>query len=755
MNIDLKWRKYMKKILSALLILISIFCLWPRTTLAEDKYTIYYKDKTCEISKPIEFADGIYMIDISEISDIFDIKYKFMNQFIKIYFGKSYGYYFVRSDISDMSNLPLYSYSFLPYNTRGKIYLPLGFFESYYKFTVKIDNSLNSIVFYDEIDTDNNSDSVFYNSVYNYYIDLNDKFYVNIGDSDYNSSGFPVSISYDNQHINATITCEKLNSESLMLMRDYFGDYESSDEDIFYKAVAYKESYIYAANDYYRIRYFFNTNLLPETNMKIISKYVENIYGIDSNVILYNIIKPYYDTSIEETHITINIPVYSNMCIYNLDFKIEKGNLYDDVLQNITNTINSIHIKGLNPQTKTLNLFNNTVALNTANIGIYPNIDTYGTNYTEYVNNNLGFSIKYPSEMVPYFQNEITDNYIYKSYKLDSYTQLSISARASQNCMNMITDKVDALRGAYKNVLVLDSGFMTLEDKSCVYIKYQIFPNNVTTNVIEYIVTNNSLLVDVQLQTTKDEQIDKTLEIINDMLSSLKFFMPDEPAEPETDENILGEICESEDKISDFNQTEINLYSDIEDNYITMEITAGGQDSPESDTSEITGYRFNYPEGWEIDKISSDYASHNLYELKHPDLSSPLSIYIYDSEIPDDLERSSVINALYEMSDSVYTALQLPVGYPAVCAFSDNAKYLTSSKEERDGTIYIYKLFTYLDDMNRSRLCSTIDIVTENHLYSILVAVSDYITEDGAIINPLLKEAVNQVYESFKLISDK
>jgi len=546
----------------------------------------------------------------------------------------------------------------------------------------------------------------FTNLSYDYTLVLPDYAYIDFEKFDENKDRV-IDIQDKDGQFSAVIACDRMDEKTMELMRDYFNERSSTDEEIFQRYTQYKKSYFAALQDYYKRSFIYSENdeKSTEYNMKIFGEFNISIAEQESDVLLYNIIKSDNTGSVEETHLDILIPFWPNKSVYSINFTMGKGLLNAQVAGKISELLNSICLSGVQVQTEFFQDFAQENAVSAANMGIYAFPGRASKIYGILVNTDSRYVLTYPSTFVPYIQNSIIGKLDYKSFKINYNDYFSISAEPVPESGDAIQNKIDTIKMINAaSMKVIEEGTTKGFKNEYRFFKYKIETPEGPAYIQHYFIANNSRLYDVKLNSRFTRP---SAEIENEFLKtidSLVLF----PSSSSASEPV---------KLIKFTNSE-------------------------------EGYTVSYPEGWELSQNLSEDVNYDMFAIKNPDLSGALDILVAEGELESDLSSSEILKYISSKDAADLKKCFKKYNPPYE---GRPARFLNISYGIKDGNPYLYRLVNYLDSNNRSRLCGVVDIIRGKKVYSLFISVSEYLTADGKISDAGLQASINSIVGSFGL----
>lgn len=693
----------MKKIF--FLIFIALFSvMFAINIYAGNQLKLFYNNKLFTLSQEIVTQGNEYFINAKELTAVIGTSCKIdmdkrnltiiIGDLVKEYDIKSYDY-----TIIDASTISHNS----PQLINKTVYLPFNFITELYNVSLKYDKKSNMLYFFPKdtkIDT-------FINDKYNYNISIPENLYLDLNGSYDSFDASSISIMSEDNSFSASIICDSVNEATIKNMRFLLSDYDSPNSYIFDRIVEYKQSYFRSLMDSYKNEFLFG-NLdknLSESNIKIIRDYSEELFGQNSNIVLFNTINSNKFTSEEDTNLIITIPSYENETIYSLTFSMQKGSLNDHNINNIIQIIKGLTIKNLSKQENTLEILYDLTSITTANMGIYTNFQTSEKGYTTLEDDSNFFSIKYPSNYIPYLQNNFIDNHSYRSFKINHNSSFSITVEHLAGKSDRILNKIDSLKSYYSNkITVINVRNEYINDKEYTVFNYELDNNYTKEFVTNYYITNGLRLYTIQLNSLMLKPTEDILSEFKNIVASFEFTAPQ-------------------------SKKDINKPTSFV-KYLN------GRD----------GYSIFYPDNWSFQDSSQD-INYDFIEITNPNFSGPLNISINESEYTSKLTTIELLRytSSYDSSLSKYFK-----NYKTPYA-NKTYKLLNSNVTTNNDVTIIYKLVNYIDEGDRYKMCYSIDLIKNNKINSLFISASEYLFQDGVLADKDLNYILEFMTESFEI----
>lgn len=694
----------MKKILFFVIITLLV-AVSGINTYAENPLKLFYNEKLIDLSQEIITQGNEYFVYAKELSAVTGKKCKIdpsnkgmtltFNNTVKNYEIKSYDYNTIDSSTVNHD---------LPELINDKVYFPFSFIMKEYGVIVKYDKKANVVYFFPK----DNSMKSFTNIKYNYTLSIPDGFHLNLDESYDKFDISSVSFANKENNFSVSIVCDSVNKTVLKNMRFLLSDYTSSDKFIFDRIVDYKKSYFRSLLDSYKNEFLFGNmdSTLSESNIKIIKDYNEDFFGENSNVILFNTITSQKFLSKEDTNIIISIPSFENEMLYSLSFTLEKGALNDSNLNSIQQLIKGLKIENLPSQEDLPEVLRNMTSINAANIGIYPLISSSEIEYSVLRDDLNCYSIKYPSNFIPYLQNNFIDDNGYRSFKIDHNNFFSISCEPLPENSDGILEKIDTIKSYYNDkIKVVSIETKDISGKKFTMFNYEKESNNTKEFVTDYFIANGSRIYTIELNSLVLKPSQNILDEFNKIAASFDFITP-----------------ESSNTIN--NTSFVKYLNDRE------------------------GYSIFYPADWSVQDNSQD-INYDSIAITSPSFSGPLNIVINESEY-----RSNLTTAELLRYTTGYDSANLNKYFKNYTTPYTNKKFkvLKSSVATYTNMTMIYKLVNYLDDGDRYKMCYSIDLIKNNKINSLYISASEYLFQDGVLADKNLNYILDYMCRSFRAV---
>lgn len=691
----------MKKIF--FLIFIALFSvMFAINIYAANQLKLFYNNKLINLSQEIIAQGNEYFINAKELTAVIgtNCKIDMDRRNLTIIIGDSIKEYDIKSYDYTMIDASAISHN-SPQLINKTVYLPFSLVTELYNVNLKYDKKNNMLYFFPKdtkIDT-------FVNDKYNYNLSIPENLYLDLNGSYDSFDASSISIMSEDNSFSASIICDSVNNATIKNMRFLLSDYVSPNSYIFDRIVEYKQSYFRSLMDSYKNEFLFG-NLdknLSESNIKIIRDYSEELFGQNSNIILFNTISSDKFTSVEDTNLIITIPSYENETIYSLTFSMQKGALNDYNINNIIQILKGLTITNLSKQENTPAILYDQTSITTANMGIYSNLQTSEKEYTVLEDDSNFFSINYPSNYIPYLQNNFIDNHSYRSFKINHNSSFSITVEHLAGKSDRIMNKIDSLKSYYSNkITVINVRNENINDKEYTVLNYELDNNYTKEFVTNYYITKGLRLYTIQLNCLMLKPTKDILNEFKDIVASFEFTTPQSK--------------------KDINKpTSFVKYSNVRD-----------------------GYSIFYPDNWSFQDSSQD-INYDFIEITNPNFSGPLNISINEAEYTSKLTTIELLRYIsnYDSSLSKYFK-----NYKTPYA-NKTYKLLNSNVTTNNDVTIIYKLVNYIDEGDRYKMCYSIDLIKNNKINSLFISASEYLFQDGVLADKDLNYILEFMTESF------
>ncbi|MCX7841679.1 MAG: hypothetical protein N2489_01215 [Clostridia bacterium] len=662
-----------------------------------------YNGELHTLQEAVLHLDGEYFIPAGQLSSILGLKCQISSSMLEIESEGSKQKYDIKS-YDYKKGMPGTSHS-TPELINGNLYFPFNFLKSEFNLIIKYNNDKRLIYIFPKSTSSLNT---FANITYDYSVDLSGSFKLDVGQSENSFEDNSFSFSSRDNSIAATVSCDRLDEVSLISMRRYLNDFRSDDLAIFDEFVQYKKSYFNAMQDYYKrdFLYGIDDENSSESNMKIFSEYTEKLFGVDAYAVLYNITRSQKYTSEEEIHLSIEVPVSSNMTVYTVNFAMKKGTLKSSI-ESINDFLKSLSI-GKQPRHNTpLKLFSDAAAIAQADNGIYPQpANPWQVSYSTLANTEAGFELCYPSHYVPYRNNSLIKSFEYRSFKINYNHTLSISTEPAHNNGSSIQEKIKLIQALNKDwIKSSQEGNISFGGNDFRFLKYDLINNQGNFYIQDYFIVRNSVLFNIQLQSRFARPSGELEYELASILSTLKFFEPF----PEAQASNLP----------------ISKYVNKEE-----------------------GYSLIYPASWKKTEQNNGDIYYDTFYIKKPDYSGPLEVLVSEGELASSLSPSDILKFVTGLNAPDLKKYFKKYNAPYMNKIS---RPLCSSIKVKDNVLYLYKLVNFLDESNRGKLCYSVDMVRDGKIYSLFITASDYMTSDGKVFDKSLSDDLNLIASTFGL----
>ena len=506
--------------------------------------------------------------------------------------------------------------------------------------------------------------------------------------------------------LSASVRINTLDKATLEALRKYYNDYSSIDFEIFTKYIGLQTSYIPALQDLYRSSYLYGNSGNPysETNMKVFYQDKDKVFGNTSDIFLYNIINSDRLNYLEETHLDVIIPVYSDLSLISINFTFKAGNLDNEAEQAVYKLLDCMRFIGFPAQSGRLKVFEEKEAVMAANAGIYKAAGNNADAFIELKDEKAGFALEYPSSYLPYMENKLGGKLNFRSYKISPGQIFSISAEQT-SVTDAVSDKASYIKEFNKHAITVEKeGTATINGKEFVFLKYELKDSKgVVTYVRDYFAAGNRFIYNLRLSSRYK---DVSEELDNEFKEILGSFM-----------------------ISNPGTVEFKLDAPF-NKYLNKE----------------EGYSFLYPVKWKLTDLTTDINFDSL-SLKIPELSGPIDINISEGELKTGVNPEEIPSTLAGVDTEAFG--RNIRNYTAPYAGAVN-RLLSHSIKKENGITYVYRLVNYMDSNGRTRLCYSTDIVKKNKIYSMFISVSEYAALNGSMSDPAINTLIENIAASFK-----
>lgn len=696
----------MKKIVFLFTFVITVTFYFTTSCYGAQKTKLFYGGNIYTLNQAIVSNDNEYFIDPAELSNILGIKYSIIEKSKTI--NLDYQGIKVNCIIGPLSKAgsPANIKHSLPEMIKGKLYFPFTFLDNTFNLALKY-NSDKSVLYI--LPKEGNKAYAlrnFNNLSYNYTVSLPETIALDEVSTDNKFQDNTISFKSKNNLFHADINCDELDDASLKAMKEFLNDPSLTDEEVFQKVVEYKKSYFEAMQDSYKKDFLYGVanEDADDSNMKVFKNYSQKVFGKESHIQLYNVIKSDKLLYSEEIHVNISVPVYALKTIYSVNFTIKKGNLSLTSLKHMSDFLNAVEIAGLEDQTDPVELFSDQEWINSANLGIYPDLDNLYLSYDSMTNRSLGYKITYPVIFIPYMENNIIDSYDYRRFKINYNNYFALSVEPVFQNTNAIFDKIKQIKEIYRsNMTLLGESKIKFLDNEFYYIDYKVNNDNGTSYVSDYFIVHDESLYRLQLNSRFIKPSDKIRNEFMKIVCSLDFI----EKQPSTD----------------LNASPIKQYINKEE-----------------------GYAFSYPTQWQLNENRSNDINYDAYSIISPDVSGPVNILITEGEFNSKPTDADILS--FSSTSNPWSIQGLIKQYSA--PYAHRAKQLLSyNVHTGDKATFVYKLVNYLDESDRNKVGYSIDIIRNQKIVSLFISISDYAVAGGKIFDETLNSIINSISRSF------
>lgn len=559
-----------------------------------------------------------------------------------------------------------------------------------------------------------------------------------IDEASVKGGGFPFDVSEENGRtvladpetgLKVTVGYNAIDKDAIQKLREYYNDSASSDDDIFEKYVRLQQSYIPTMLDYYRTAFLGGEDSKPDTesNMKLFYSGSEKVFGLDSQINLYNTETSDKLEYNETTHLDILTPVPSKHAFISIRAEEDTGSLNKDSVKKFGEILGSLRFEDLPPQTGLPVFLNDGKLISAVYEGIYPEMhrrqaqnsgsadsrDGSRQVYTAFSDREAGFSISVPDTYFPYIQDSLGGKLYFGSYKITPSQSFSITAERtdSNDPKDTLGRRIDLVKSLNKTAAISDEGTKTINGRVFSYIEYNVFENGGFTYFFDYFASEGSSVYKLELKSRFQKPSEMLLDEFDNILSS---FVAEAASSPS------AATAPADAAIDGMNEF----------------------------VSRAGGYGFSYPKSWRLDDFSGD-INYDDYKLIVPDMPGPLEIAVSQGELNPGLEPQDAAACLSGQDADQYGKYIKKYTPPYK---GTNFKVLDVSQEFDGETAYVYKLTEYTGDDGRPRLSYSVDIVRGRRVDSIFVTLGEYMSSNGRLADSITNKLVNYVVSSFKTI---
>ncbi|GEM_PF-420522 len=699
----------MKKIV--FLILVTLFAAVSAiNAYAGNSLKLFYNGKFLGLSQEIISIGDEYFVNAKELSAVVGTRCKIdtsntnlslqINNSVRNYEIKSYDYTIMKPS-SITHNLPEL--------INNKVYFPFSFITEEYGVIVKYDKKANYLYFF----PDDSKINTFINNNCNYNLSIPENLYLTFDESQ-NFDTSSIYLTNEDYTFSASIVCDILNKTAVNNMRFLLSDYVSPESYIFDRMVEYKHSYFRSLLDSYKNEFLFgNMDLsLSESNIKIIKESTEELFGQNSNIVMFNTISSKRQLTQEDINIILTVPSYVNKSIYTIAFTMQKGYLNDNNINNILQVLKGLSITNHPLQENLPHVLLDNSSVEAANSGIYPSLPASEISYFDLEDTANYYRIRYPSNFVPYLSNNLIDDHSYRSFKIDHNTYVSISVEHISGSPYRILEKINTLKAYYGNkIKIISIESKNINGKEFIVLDYE--KENHNNGAREY-VTNYLIINGVRLYTLE----------LNSMISP-------------PSEHISYEFLRI---VSSFEFTKPENQNKNNNNISFVNFS-----------NERLGYSIFYPDNWSLQDNSQD-INYDSFEVTNPNYSGPLNIVINESEYTSKLTTTELLRYTTgydtERLSKYFKNYRTPYS-------GKTYKVLISSIKTYNNLTIIYKLVNYLDEGDRYKLCYSIDLIKNNRINSLYISASEYLFQDNVLADKELNYILEFMSKSFYMSDNK
>ena len=518
--------------------------------------------------------------------------------------------------------------------------------------------------------------------------------------------------------------CETLDAQAFDSLRLYYNDKTLSDEDLFYRYVNLKKSYITALDNLYSANTLSIDSSQAETAIHIFYEGQETLFGLDSSVYLYNIAIYNGLEKSEQTCLSLLIPVRSTNSVLTVNLIIPQEQLGEQAADNVATILSVIACDGLAPQQDAPAVLRNTDIIEKVKAGVYPAAYQESPVYTVVEDNLAGYSVSLPDSYVPFTNNRLGGILTYASYKIDPNKILSITSQPLNNrqedasaiierFMTTIPDHVD----------LLESGDVIYGSNCFSYVLYSKVENDVETWYYDYYMQSDSRLYKLQLQSSFSEPGSIVLGQMEKILAG--FIAADTLETPGTTESTDTLDTTGIESTDTFETTNMPEEPD-------MAADATSHSAPETVLYENReeGYSFQYPQSWTLEDVSPG-IDYDRLRLNVPGHSGTLEITLQEA---------------YASNAAAFGSSEYTPSIP-----SKTSRLLSSDLMIDSDISSFYSIGVYVDENGRNRLFSSVDILKGSKIYSLLVTAGEYRTKNGYFDDDSINNMIDMIISSFQI----
>ncbi|OPZ94975.1 MAG: hypothetical protein BWY74_00139 [Firmicutes bacterium ADurb.Bin419] len=698
----------MKKIV--FLILVTLFAAVSAiNAYAGNSLKLFYNGKFLSLSQEIISVGDEYFVNAKELSAVVGTRCKIdtsnktlslqINNSVRNYEIKSYDYTIMKSFITHN----------LPELINNKVYFPFSFITEEYDVIVKYDKKANYLYFF----PNDSKINTFINNNCNYNLSIPENLYLTFDESQ-NFDTSTIYLTNEDYTFSASIVCDILNKAAVNNMRFLLSDYVSPESYIFDRMVEYKHSYFRSLLDSYKNEFLFgNMDLsLSESNIKIIKESTEELFGQNSNIVMFNTISSKNQLTQEDINIILTVPSYVNKSIYTIAFTMQKGHLNDDNINNILQVLKGLDIANHPNQENLPFVLLDNSSVEAANSGIYPSLHASEISYIELKDSINYYRFRYPSNFAPYLNNNLIDDHSYRSFKIDHNTYVSISVEHISGSPYRILEKINTLKAYYgSKIKITRIESKNINGKEFIVLDYE--KENQNNGAMEY-VTNYIIINGFRLYTLE----------LNSLVSP--------PSEDISDE-FLRIVSSFEFTKPENQKKDINNISFVKF------------------TNQRLGYSIFYPDNWSLQDSSQD-INYDSFVVTNPNYSGPLNIVLNEAEYASKLTTTELLRYTTgydtEKLSKYFKNYRTPYS-------GKTHKVLISNIKNYNNLTVIYKLVNYLDEGDRYKLCYSIDLIKNNTINSLYISASEYLFQDNVLADKELNYILEFMCKSFYMSDSK
>lgn len=447
---------------------------------------------------------------------------------------------------------------------------------------------------------------------------------------------------------------------------------------------------------------------LSETNMRILYNQKQTLFGTLCPINIYSIQKTDKNSMKKNTTISIIIPDQNNKTIFMLVGNNQYGTMNKTQYDSLKYIINSLSINKTKVSLSEEAFMSEDTFIKAFYSSAYASISENYENYSTCFDLGLGYIFVYPGTYKPYIENTLSNEYTYKSFKIDYRHSTSFLAYHTQTVKTQPAKAIEDFKHINLANITIDNEYdINISGKIFHYIKYHEFHSGEKVFFEDYYYSENNTTYIIQLKALLYESDELVKDNFLKILGSFTTFKNNVP------QTTSGE-----------NKLEFATFIGVDNKY-----------------------RFEYPSNWEVEIGKDSVPEDTTYNIINPDVRSGISLQVLNKKITNDISYDELINTFINNPENVSTF----VNNYSTPFLGRKYKLLSSRIYDISGKTHLERLINYIDDSGRSRSCVSIDIFCGNDILTINASVADYWLKQDMNESKDLISQINHIVNSFSL----